>query len=144
MRVFVVIASAVTLVACTCLTPHPRPIHRAAKIRAGMKKKPTLHERAGGNATKQALPSSGLDEESAAKTIKGIISAKLGNAESIVLSDMARGKDPDSFCGVAQVKNAPNQETDMPFVYFTQSNKLYIIDGSDDRGAAAAIHRACD
>jgi hypothetical protein len=146
MRVLVVIALA-ALVGCCSPPPRP-PIHiaaRAHKIVAGMKKRPRHHKRVGGNAKPEVNATRAKrssDVEAAAKRIRAIIAAKLGNPAAIEIQDIAAGKAADSFCGVAQVKGASGEEREMPFV--VHGNVAYIIDGSDDRRAAAAIHDLCD
>jgi hypothetical protein len=97
-----------------------------------MKKRPGRHERA----------SSGLADQSAAKRIKALVSAKLGNPASIEFQDIAAGRAAGSFCGVAQVKGASGATNEMPFV--VRGRKVYIINGSDDRSAAIAINSMCD
>jgi hypothetical protein len=150
MRVLVVGVLAATLVGCASFTPQQSAIHTAAKgkIIVGMKKRPRHHKRGSGN-TKPAISarkaephSSDLNDKSAAKRIKEIISAKLGNPAFIDFPDIVRGKAPDSFCGVVEVKGASGEGRYMPFV--VRSDDVYIVNGNDDRRAATAIHIMCD
>jgi hypothetical protein len=146
MRVLVVIALAAALVGCATVPPQ-QPIHpvaRTHKIIAGMKKWPRHHKRISGNAKTEASAARAKrssDVEAAAKRIRAIVSAKLGNPAIIGFQDIVAGKAAGSFCGVAQVKG-PAGEKEMPFV--VQGNVAYIIDGSDDQRAAAAIRDLCD
>jgi hypothetical protein len=87
------------------------------------------------NVAKAEAHSSSLDDESAAEKVKGIISAKLGKAASIKITDIVPGKAIDSFCGVAEVEGA-GESKEMPFAYLVQKNEVYFINGSDDRRAA--------
>jgi hypothetical protein len=106
------------------------------------------HQRAGrggkieGSGTGAALHSSGVDAGAAAKRIKAIVAAKLGNPAVMEFQDFAAGKVAGSFCGVVQVKGASGEAREMPFV--VRGNQAYVINGSDDRKAAAAIHAMCD
>jgi hypothetical protein len=163
MRVLVVSALAATLVGCATSrqmpnghTPraHSTPTglhHRTTgKIVARTKGKSGYHKRDIGN-TKTALNgrevephSSDRDDKSAAAKVREIIAAKLGNPASIKFPDIAPGKAVHSFCGVAEVTGASGEAKELPFVYLARKNELYIIDGSDNRRAATAIHKMCD
>jgi hypothetical protein len=109
---------------------------------------PRHHNRAGrsskseANAPRAEHRSSGAVDTATAEKIKAIVAAKLGNPAAIQFQDIETGETAGSFCGVAQVKGASGEAKEMPFV--VQGSQAYIINGSDDRGAAAAIHRMCD
>jgi hypothetical protein len=111
-----------------------------------MKRKSRHQERDIGNA-KPAISvephSSALDDKSAAAKVREIIAGKLRTPASIKFPDIARGKAAHSFCGTAEVTGASGAR-ELPFVYLTRKNKLYVIDGSDDRRASTAIHKMCD
>jgi hypothetical protein len=162
MRVLVVSALAATLVGCatsrqTSIDRTPR-VHSALtglhhrtteKIVAWTKRKSGYHKRDVGD-TKAAITgikvephSSDLDDKSVAAKVREIIAAKLGYPASIKFPDIARGK-VDSFCGAAEVTGASGEAKELPFVYLTRKNELYIVDGSDDRRASTAIHKMCD
>jgi ABC-type uncharacterized transport system auxiliary subunit len=149
MRVFVVTALAATLAGCATTQPQ-RPVHTTARFHkvAVMKKWHRHHNRAGGNvkpeakATTAAHHASDVVGADAAKRIEAVIAAKLGNPASITFQDVVAGKVADSFCGVAQVAGAAGATTEMPFV--VHGNEAYIIDGSDDRRASAALQDLCD
>ena len=158
MRVLVVSALAATLVGCATSqqmpTDHTRAHstltelhHTARKIVARTKRKSRHQNRDIGN-TKTAINaephSSDLDDKSVAAKIREIIAAKLGNPASIKFPDLARGKAVHSFCGTAEVTGASEGARELPFAYLARKNKLYIIDGSDDRRASTVIHRMCD
>jgi hypothetical protein len=156
MRVVVVVVLAAALAGCATATApsqqpvQQQPVYKAAEphtIAAEIKQRPRHHNRAGRgdkaevNATKATPHSSGVDAETAAK-IKAVVSAKLGNPAAIAFQDIEAGEAAGSFCGVAQVKGASGEAREMPFV--VQGSQVYIINGGDDRSAAAAIHRMCD
>jgi hypothetical protein len=165
MRVFVVVALAAAMAGCSTVQPQ-QPILPAVKAsptvapptiapatvapatNAGMKERPRHHNRAGrsskveASAPRASLQSSGVDAKAVAETIKAIVAAKLGNPASIQFQDLVPGKAAASYCGVAQVKGASGEAREMPFV--VQRGRAYIINGSDDRQAAAAIHAMCD
>jgi hypothetical protein len=164
MRVLVVSALAATLVGCATSqqqTPidHTPRVHATltglhhrttGKIIARTKRKTWYHKRDSGN-TKTAINGmktephlSDLDAKSVAAKVREIIAAKLGNPASIKFPDIARGKSVHSFCGVAEVKGASGETTEMPFVYLARKSEVYIIDGSDNRRASTAIHKMCD
>jgi hypothetical protein len=124
---------------------------KAQPIAAGMKERPKWprhHNRAGRSgktevsATRATPRSSGVDVAAEANRIKAIVAAKLGNPASIAFQDIAAGNAAGSFCGVAQVKGASGEAREIPFV--VQGNQAYVINGSDDSRAAAAIHHMCD
>ena len=155
MRVLVVVALAAALAGCATATApsqqpvQQQPVYKAAEphtIAAGMKQRPRHHNRAGRgdkaevNATRATPHSSGVDAETAAR-IKAIVSAKLGNPATIAFQDVEAGKAAGSFCGVAQVMGASGEAREIPFV--VQGNQAYVIDGRDDRRAAAAIRHMC-
>jgi hypothetical protein len=86
------------------------------------------------NVAKAEAHSSGLDDESAAEKAKGLISAKLGKAASIKITDIVPGKAIDSFCGVTEVEGAGGQRK--CHCIPRAKNEVYFINGSDDRRAA--------
>jgi hypothetical protein len=155
MRVFVVVALAAAMAGCSTVQPQ-QPILPAVKApptiapptNAVMKERPRHHNRAGrsskveASAPKASLQSSGVDAKAIAETIKAIVAAKLGNPASIQFQDIVPGNAAGSFCGVAQVKGTSGEAREMPFV--VQRGRVSIINGSDDRQAAAAIHAMCD
>jgi hypothetical protein len=130
-----------------------QPVHVAARHRivAAMKKRPRHHRSAGShaagshakaaNAARTEHHAPAIADQAAAQRVKALVTAKLGNPAAIEFQDIAVGRAADSFCGVAQVKGAAG-EREMPFV--VQGSRTYIIDGSDDRSATAAIQNMCD
>jgi hypothetical protein len=159
MRVLVVCALAATLAGCA--TSRQTPIdhaprvhstltglhHTPRKVVARTKRSSRHQERDIGN-TRTAINvephSSALDDKSAAAKVREIIAAKLGHPASIKFPDIARGKGVHSFCGTAEVTGASEGARELPFVYLARKNKLYVIDGSDDRRASTVIHKMCD
>jgi hypothetical protein len=135
-----------------------QPVHVAARHRivAAMKKRPRHHRSAGShaagshaagshaktaNAARTEHHAPAVVDQAAAHRVKALVAAKLGNPDSLAFQDIVAGRAADSFCGVAQVKGAAG-EREMPFV--VQGSRTYIIDGSDDRSATAAIQNMCD
>ena len=159
MRVLVVSVLAATLAGCAASRQmpidHAPRVHSALtglhhthrKIVARTKRKSRHQRRDIGN-TKPAINgephSSAFDDKSVAARVREIIAAKLGNPASIKFPDLARGKAVHSFCGTAEVTGASEGARELPFVYLARKNKLYVIDGSDDRRASTVIHKMCD
>jgi hypothetical protein len=106
------------------------------------------HKRAGrsskteANAPQAERRSSGVVDAATAERIKAIVAAKLGNPAAIQFQDIEPGEIAGSFCGVAQVKGASGGTAETPFV--VRGDQVYVINGSDDSKAAAAMHSMCD
>jgi hypothetical protein len=159
MRVLVVSVLAATLAGCAASRQMPidhtprghsalTGLHHAHRKSVARTKRKSRHQDRDIGNTKTAINiephSSALDDKSAAAKVREIIAAKLGNPASIKFPDIAQGKAAHSFCGTAEVPGASQGARELPFVYLARKNKLYVIDGSDDRRASTEIHKMCD
>lgn len=157
MRILVV-ALAAALAGCATV---PQPVQQQAMlpavkapppVSAGqpviIEKPPEHHRRAGRSSkTEAGAPraerrSSGTVDAATAERIKAAVAAKLGNPAAIQFQDIEPGEIAGSYCGVAQVKGASGGTEETPFV--VRGNQVYVINGSDDSKAAAAMHSMCD
>ena len=148
MRAVVAIALAFALAGCATTKPQP-PVHRTRIHHFGGGLHRLRHHRhhtavrhaEPAKPSKAEHPAPAPVDKATEQKVESQVAAKLGNPASIHFQDVVAGKAAGAYCGVAAVKDGAG-EREMPFV--VQNDDVFIINGSDDGKAAAALRAMCD